>query len=60
MKLYVFIKGKKEPIVYEGEKIDVVDFNLNGVDYKQIRCFKKGSSKSELISKDLINNIKGL
>ena len=49
MKLYVFLKGKKDPVIYEGERIDVVDFNLNGLDYKQIRCFKKGSSKSELI-----------
>lgn len=58
MKLYVFLKGKKEPVIYEGERIDVVDFNLNGLDYKQIRYFKKGSSKSELILKDLIVNIK--
>ena len=58
MKLYVFLKGKKDPVIYEGERIDVVDFNLNGLDYKQIRYFKKGSSKSELILKDLIVNIK--
>lgn len=58
MKLYVFLKGKKDPVVYEGEKIDVVDLSLNGTDYKQIRYFKKGSSKSELILKDLITNIK--
>ena len=60
MKIYVYLKGKKEPIAYEGEKIDVVDLNLNGIDYKQIRLFKKGSSRSELILKDLITNIKGL
>ena len=53
MKLYVFLKGKKDPVIYEGEKIDVVDFNLNGNDYKQIRCFKNGSSKSELILRNL-------
>ena len=58
MKLYVFLKGKKDPVIYEGERIDVVDFTLNGLDYKQIRYFKKGSSKSELILKDLITNIK--
>ena len=58
MKLYVFLKGKKDPVIYEGERIDVVDFNLNGLDYKQIRYFRKGSSKSELILKDLIINIK--
>ncbi len=58
MKLYVYLKGKKDPVVYEGEKIDVVDFNLDGIDYTQIRYFKKGSSKSELILKKLIVNIK--
>lgn len=58
MKVSIFLKGRRDPIVYEGEKIDIVDFNLNGVDYKQIRCFnKKGSSKSELILKDLITKI---
>ena len=58
MIIEVFLKGKREPIVYEGDKIDVVDFNLNGIDYKQIRCFKKGISKSELILNNLIVNIK--
>lgn len=59
MQISIFIKGKKDPLIYEGEKIDIVDFNLNGVEYKQIRCFnKKGSSKSELIVKDLITKIK--
>ena len=58
MKLYVFLKGKKDPVIYEGEKRDLLDFNLNGNDYKQIRCFKNGSSKSELILRNLISNIK--
>ncbi|MGG7059754.1 hypothetical protein ACQPUY_00120 [Clostridium nigeriense] len=57
MKVSIFLKGKKDPIVYEGEKIDIVDLNLNKVEYKQIRCFKKGSSKSELILNDLITKI---
>ena len=58
MNLYVYLYGIKDPVVYEGEKIDVVDFNLDGIDYTQIRYFKKGSSKSELILKKLIVNIK--
>jgi len=57
MKVSIFLKGKKDPIIYEGEKIDIVDLNLNKVEYKQIRCFKKGSSKSELILNDLITKI---
>lgn len=58
MKVSIFLKGKKDPVVYEGEKIDIVNLNLNRVDYKQVRCFnKKGSSKSELIVNNLINKI---
>lgn len=58
MKVFIFLKGKKDPVVYEGEKIDIVDLNLNGTNYKQVRCFnKKGSSKSELIVNNLINKI---
>lgn len=57
MKVSIFLKGKKEPVIYEGERVDIIDFTLNGIDYKQVRCFKKGSSKSELIVKDLINKI---
>lgn len=57
MKVSIFLKGKKEPIIYEAEKIDLVDLDLNGVSYKQIRCFKKGSSKSELIDSKLISKI---
>lgn len=58
MKVSIFLNGKKDPIEYEGERIDIIDLNLNNIDYKQIRCFnKKGSSKSELIIKDLINKI---
>ena len=57
MKVSIYLKGKKEPIVYEGDRIDVVDLNLNGVDYKQVRYFRKGISKSELIVSDLISKI---
>ncbi|MCR1950056.1 MULTISPECIES: hypothetical protein [Clostridium] len=58
MKVSIFLKGKKDPVVYEGERIDIIDLNLNGIDYKQVRCFnKKGSSKSELIVNNLINKI---
>ena len=31
---------------------------MNGIKYKQIRCFKKGFSKSELILDELILDIK--
>jgi hypothetical protein len=57
MKISIYLKGKKDPLVYEGNRIDIVDFNLNGVDYKQVRYFRKGISKSELIVSDLISKI---
>lgn len=58
MKIQINIKGQKEPIFYIGDRIDILDFEMNGVKYKQIRCFKKGFSKSELVLNELILNIK--
>ena len=40
MKVLIYLKGKKDPIIYEGDRVDVVDLNLNGVDYKQVRYFR--------------------
>lgn len=57
MEVKVYLKGKKEPIVYKGERIDILDFEMGGINYKQIRYFKKGFSKSELLQSDLINKI---
>lgn len=57
MKVSIFLKGIKEPLTYMGDKIDVIDLNLNGINYKQVRCFKNGTSKSELILKELIIKI---
>ena len=58
MNLCIYLKGKREPIVFSGDRIDVLDINLNGIDYKQIRYFRKGFSKSEYIETKLINKIK--
>ncbi|GAB6170244.1 hypothetical protein JCM1393_27040 [Clostridium carnis] len=57
MEIKVFLKGKKDPIVYSGDRIDILNFTLNGVEYKQIRCFKNGFSKSELIDTKIINKL---
>ena len=57
MEIKIFLKGKKEPVIYSGDRIDVLDFEMNGVKYKQIRYFRKGFSKSELIESNLINKI---
>lgn len=53
----MFLKGKKEPIVYKGDRIDVLKFEMSGVKYKQIRYFRKGFSKSEFVEENIINKI---
>ena len=58
MELHVYLKGKSEPQVFEGERIDVLDMELQRVKYKQIRYFRKGISKSQYIAVNLIKNIK--
>lgn len=59
MEVQIFIKGKKEPLSYKGDRIDVLDFEMNDTKYKQIRyfSFKKGMSKSEFIQENLIDRI---
>ena len=58
MELHIYLKGKAEPTIFKGDKIDVLDMQLQGKDYKQIRYFRKGVSKSEYIGVDLINKMK--
>lgn len=58
MELSITLKGKKEPLVFKGDRIDVLDFEMNGVKYKQIRYFRKGFSKSEYIYSNLIIKIR--
>ena len=58
MQVLVYLKGKKEPVIYSGDRIDILDFSMNGVDYKQIRYFRKGFSKSVLVEKKIISKIK--
>ena len=58
MEINVYLKNKKDPIKYTGDRKDVLDFEMDNVKYKQIRYFRKGFSKSELIMSDLIVKIK--
>ncbi|SFC17759.1 hypothetical protein [Clostridium uliginosum] len=58
MELHVFLKGKKEPTVFKGDRIDLLDIELEGKKYKQIRYFRKGFSKSEYIDISLIRTTK--
>lgn len=60
MEVKIKLKGKQEPLIFKGDKIDVLDFEIKGEKYKQIRYmdFKKGISKSEYISCDIIIDIR--
>ncbi|MGL5766998.1 MAG: hypothetical protein ACRCX8_15280 [Sarcina sp.] len=57
MEVKIFLKGKREPITYKGDRIDILDFEMDGIKYKQIRYFKKVFSKSELIDFSAIQKI---
>lgn len=59
MEVQIFIKGKKEPLIYKGDRIDILDFEIDNINYKQIRYFNfsKGMSKSEFVQSNLINRI---
>ncbi|MGL4740431.1 MAG: hypothetical protein ACRC41_06435 [Sarcina sp.] len=57
MEVKIFLKGKKDPVIYKGDRIDILDFEMAGIKYKQIRYFKKGFSKSELIDSNVIQKI---
>lgn len=60
MKIKIHLKGTRNIKVIEGERIDILDFEIEGIKYKQIRVFKNGFSKSEYIKETLINCIKEL
>ena len=60
MELLVYVKGRRDPFTYSGDRIDVLDFEMNGIKYKQIRYFRKGFSKSELIESELITRMREL
>ena len=31
MEVHIFLKGEKEPVIYKGDRIDVLDFEMNGI-----------------------------
>lgn len=57
MEVKVYLKGKKEPVIFKGDRVDLLDITLQGIEYKQIRFFRKGFSKSEYIDKRIITKI---
>ena len=58
MELLVYVKGRRDPFTYSGDRIDVLDFEMNGIKYKQIRYFRKGFSKSERRESELITRMR--
>ena len=46
-----------ETVKFTGDRVDVLDFENEGINYKQIRYFRKGFSKSVYIEKESIKNI---
>ena len=58
MELHITVKGQKEPIIFSGDRIDVLDFILEGAKYKQIRYFRRGLSKSQYIAEGLITRMR--
>lgn len=58
MKLEVYVNGLNEPYEFVGDRIDVLDFELDGDKFKQIRYydFNKGS-ESQFIKSELIDKI---
>lgn len=57
MEVKVYLKGNKDPLVFKGDRIDILDFEMEGKKYKQIRYFKKGFSESQYILEELIKKI---
>ncbi|WP_346896204.1 hypothetical protein [Clostridium sp. UBA7503] len=57
MEIYIFLKRKKEAEIFKGDRIDILDFEMGGVKYKQVRYFRNGFSKSELIESNIIDKI---
>ncbi|MBK5241517.1 hypothetical protein [Clostridium sp.] len=57
MEVHVYLKGSKQAVIYKGDRIDVLDFEMKGIKYKQIRYFRKGLSKSELVEEESIKKI---
>lgn len=58
MEIKIALKGVREHRIIKGDRIDILDFEMDNIKYKQIRVFNKGFSKSEYIKQDLIQFIK--
>lgn len=58
MQIDIYVKASKDPIIFKGDRIDVKDFEMDGIKYKQIRYFRKLVSKSTYIKESDIVSIR--
>ncbi|WBW98520.1 hypothetical protein [Oceanirhabdus sp. W0125-5] len=56
-KVQVYLKNIKEPTEISGDRIDILEYEREGVEYYQIRYFRRGFSKSVYIEKDDVKKI---
>jgi len=56
-KIQVYLKNMKEPTEISGDRIDILEYERDGVEYYQIRYFRRGFSKSIYIEKADVKKI---
>jgi len=56
-KVQVYLKNTKQPTEISGDRIDVLEYQRDGVDYYQIRYFRRGFSKSVYIEKKDVKKV---
>ncbi len=56
-KVQVYFKNTKEPTEISGDRVDVLEYERDGVEYYQIRHFRRGFSKSIYIEKREVKKI---
>lgn len=57
MELIIQLKGNSTPLKFIGDRIEVLDYEMDNIKYKQVRYFRKGFSKSQYINTELIRKI---
>ncbi|MCY6485103.1 hypothetical protein OW763_12220 [Clostridium aestuarii] len=58
MQVDIYLKSSRDPLIIKSDRIDIKDFENEGVKYKQIRYFKNYTSKSIYIKESDIKTIK--
>ena len=58
MQVDVYLKSSRDPMIFTGDRIDILDIELQGIKHKQIRYFRKLVSKSIYIKESDISRIR--